>query len=259
MRSAVLHTSFSQSLREKSRVICRRRPLVLPSLVQVAGRAVLKGLSQVADLDGLGLVQVSDGPGHPEDPVVASGGQLHPVIGLAHQRGAPVVQHAVGPQLLLAHLGVADQPLSLPALVAPVLDLPGGVDPAANLRRGLSRLPAGQLPEVQGRHLYLNINPVHQRPGDPAPVPLHLAEAAPAPARRVAVPAAFARVHGAHQHKPAGIGHGPGHSGDLDLSVLQRLAEHLQGGVLELGELVQEEDPPRTGSSGLRQILYTYI
>ena len=78
---------------------------------------------------------------------------------------------------------------------------------------------------------------------------------APASAGGVPVPAALAGVHGAHQHEPGWdrctAARGPG---DLDLAVLQGLAQHLQHLLVELGQLVQKQhavvgqgDLPRPG------------
>ena len=63
-----------------------------------------------------------------------------------------------------------------------------------------------------------------------------------AAAGRMSVPAAAAGVHGAHQHETAGQRQGAGGPGDGHLSVLQRLAQGLQRGFVELRQLVQKQD-----------------
>ena len=57
----------------------------------------------MGELDGGAAVQVSDGPGHPQDAVIAAGGEPHPVKGPLHQPLALRVQGAEPVQLLLAH------------------------------------------------------------------------------------------------------------------------------------------------------------
>ena len=84
--------------------------------------------------------------------------------------------------------------------------------------------------------------PVHAG-GPAADLPRRGADGAAAAAGGVAVPAAFAGVHGAHQHEPAGEGHGAGGPGDGDLTILQRLTQHLQGFPGENSGSCQKEDP----------------
>ena len=217
-------------------VVIRRERLA----AQILRRAVLQGLGQVLGLDVRGAVQVGDGPGHPADAVIAAGGEPHPGKGPPHDLLAGVVQGAEPLQGGRVHLGAA--PAALPA----VLDRPGPIHPLLHRGGGLSRLPLGQLLKVQGVHLHEQVDAVQQGAGQAGEVLLHLVFRTAAPAGGVAVPAAFTGVHGAHQHKAAGVGHRAGGPGDLHLSVLQGLAEHLQHILLKLRQFVQKQDPRLT-------------
>ena len=59
---------------------------------------------------------------------------------------------------------------------------------------------------------------------------------------RVVVVSAGAGVHGGDEHELRGVVVGGGGAGDADVSVFERLAQDLQCGAGELGELVEEED-----------------
>lgn len=193
--------------------------------------------------DLLCSLQVGHRPGHPEDAVIAPGGQAQPLKRLAEQGVSRLVQNAVPGQLRLTHVGVT---VHSGALIALPLPLSGPLHPLLDLSGGLPGLSVAQLLVAQGGDVYLEVDPVQQRPGDPGAIPLHVPLAAPAPPVVIAVPAAFTGVHGADQHELAGIDHCPRDPGDLHPSVLQGLAEHLQGVPTELGQLVQEEDAPQT-------------
>ena len=72
----------------------------------------------------------------------------------------------------------------------------------------------------------------------------------------MAVPAALAGIHGAHQHEAAGQAQRSGGAGDGHFPVLQGLAQGLQGVPLELRQLIEEQhavvgqgDLPRVGRS----------
>ena len=56
-----------------------------------------------------------------------------------------------------------------------VLPLARGDDTGTDFRRGLASLVAGNFPELHLRHFHVQINPVKQRPGNPAQVILNLA------------------------------------------------------------------------------------
>ena len=183
-------------------------------------------------MNGFTAVQIGDGAGHPADAVIAAGGQPHAGEGAFHHGLTGIVQGAAGFQTLRAELGVAG--------TAPVLHIPGGIHPGFDLSGGLGRGALGQLVKFQGGDLHKQVNAIQQRAGETAEIFFDLGFRAAAAAGRVAVPAAFAGVHGAYQHKLTGVGHGAGGTGDLYLSVLQRLAQNFQHFLMKFRQLVQK-------------------
>ena len=65
--------------------------------------------------------------------------------------------------------------------------------------------------------------------------------AAPAAAARLPVPAAFARVHRAHEHEPAGVYRGPGGARNGHDAVLERLTHDLEHVPVVFGQLVEKQ------------------
>ena len=59
--------------------------------------------------------------------------------------------------------------------------------------------------------------------------------------RGVAIVATRTGVHAGHEHEVAGVGDAVFCPADVDLVVLQRLAQHFQGVLVELGQLVAEQ------------------
>ena len=165
--------------------------------------------------------------------------QAQPVEGPLHEPLPRLVQQAVFPDHGGGHIGVAADG---GAGKAALLDIPGGVDPLPDLGRRLGLLPAAHGLVLHRRHLDVHVDAVQQGAGNAAHVALHLAFRAGAAAGGVAVPPTAAGVHGAHQHEPAGQGQGPGYPGDGHHPILQRLAQSLQGGFVELRQLIQKED-----------------
>lgn len=196
--------------------------------------------------DLLLALQIGDGAGHAEDAVVAAARQAQPVEGPLHQLLPGGIQLTILPDHGGGHIGVAGD---AGTLVAPLLRLSGGVDPAADLLRALRLLLAAHGLVLHRRHLYVHIDAVQQGAGDAAQVALHLTVRAGAAAGGMAEPAAPAGIHGAHQHEPAGQGQGTGGTGDSHHTVLQRLAQGLQRRLVKLRQLVQKQDPRQTSRS----------
>lgn len=177
---------------------------------------------------------------------MAAARQAQPVEGPLHQLLPGGVQPAVLPDHGRGHIGIAGD---AGALIAPLLHLSGGVDPAADLLRALRLLLAAHGLVLHRRHLHVHIDAVQQGAGDAAQVALHLTVRAGAAAGGMAEPAAAAGVHGAHQHEPTGQGQGAGGTGDGDHAVLQGLAQSLQRRLVKLRQLVQKQDTRQTSRS----------
>ena len=188
-------------------------------------RAILHGLGHMLRQDVGAPGKVGDRPRDAQDAVIAARGEAHGLKGAAHQLLALRRKRAEAAQLAAAHARVAG---GAGGGEAPALDRPGGVHAFFDLFRALRRRAAAQLVEFQSRDLCDDVDAVQQRPGDTALIAAHLRLAALAAPGGMAVPAAFAGVHRAHQHEAAGIGDRAGHARDRDEAVLERLAQHLE-------------------------------
>ena len=144
---------------------------------------------------------------------------------------------AVAAHFFRPHPGVAHSA----GTEAPVLDVSRGVDPLLHRRRRLRFRPFPQVLKMDGGDLHHNVNSVQKRPGNAAAVVVHIPLGAAAAPGGVAVPAAFAGVHGAYQHKFRRVRHRPGNPGDGDLSVLQWLAHQVKRILPEFRHLVQKQ------------------
>ena len=89
----------------------------------------------------------------------------------------------------------------------------------------------------------MQVHPVQQRTADFVQVQANLGKRAGAGTGGVPVVAAGAGVHGAHQHKAAGVGRPAPGPADGDDPVLQRLPQRFHGGAAELRQLIQEQHP----------------
>ena len=128
-------------------------------LFQQGAAAILDGLGQVGGLDIRAGVQVGDGPGHAENAVVAAAGEAQPVKGPLHEPLSRRVQQAVLPDHGRGHIGIAADAGAGKALL---LKLPGGVDPGADLSRGLRLFLAAHGLVLHRRHLDVHIDAVQQ-------------------------------------------------------------------------------------------------
>ena len=80
----------------------------------------------MGDLDVDLTLQVGDGPGHPQDAVIAPGGKAHAVKGPLHEGCAGLVQSAVVLERPWSHVGIA---VGAVGTKAGGLDGPGGIHP----------------------------------------------------------------------------------------------------------------------------------
>ena len=177
------------------------RPSLRMLLFQHTAAAVLDGLGNVLRADVLRSVQVSDGPGHPQYAVMAAAGETQAVKGTVHDLFALFIQDAVFADHRRGHVSVAG---NLRPGIARLLHGPGSVYPPLNIPGTLRGVLAAHGLIVHRRHLDVQVDAVQQRAGDAAHIALHLPLRAGASVVRMAVPAAPAGIHGAHQHKTAG-------------------------------------------------------
>ena len=125
---------------------------------------------------------------------------------------------------------------------APCRERAGAQHPLA--QRGRRRAAAGahHLVRRGSLHVQMQVDTVHERAADARLVRPHLRQRARARALPVAEVATGTGVRGRHQHEPGGERHVPVGTRDADPACLQGLAQALQHGGPELGQLVQEQD-----------------
>ena len=203
----------------------------------------MDGLGQMVGQDGGRPVQIGDGAGHPQNAVIAAGGESHVLVGPFHKGLSLWVQGAPAAQGLLAHGGVAGGAIGAEAGALPGAGLG---DPGADGGGGFPGAAVGKGFKLQGRHLGEKINPVQQRAGELAQVTLHLGRCAPAPAGGMAIPAAFAGVHGTQKGEVTGVGLRRGGADHGDDPLLHGLAEDLNHIFMKLWQLIQKENPRLT-------------
>ena len=114
-------------------------------------------------------------------------------------------------------------------------------DTAAYLAARLARLRRGYVAERYGLYLTLDVDAVEQGTRDFVHVALYLSWGADTVVGWIAIIAAGTRVHACHKHERTRIVDGVFGAADVDVPVFQRLAQHLEGRLVELGQLVAEE------------------
>ncbi len=123
------------------------------------------------------------------------------------------------------------------------LAAPGGRDPLRDDRAGLGLRAADEQGRRDAVHRDPEVDPVAQRPGDPAPVALGDARRARAGVAGGPAHAARARVHGRDEGEP---GRERRRAADADHrhgAVLERLPQRLEHVAPELRQLVAHQDP----------------
>jgi len=113
--------------------------------------------------------QIGDGPRHLEDPGKGAGGEPEPVGDQFQHPVAAGIQFAMFPKMSGIHLGVA---VDSGPLEAVVLEVAGAFHPAGYGGGTLRLASVGQVTVPDRRDLDVDVDPVHERPGDPGAVPL---------------------------------------------------------------------------------------
>ncbi len=108
-------------------------------------------------------LQVRDGAGHFQDPVVGAGGKAELVHGLFHERLAVVADLAVLPDMARLHVRIGIDTVAFEAFE---LGCPGAGDAVADRGRRLTQGVRRNLVELDGRDLDMDVDPVHKRTGD---------------------------------------------------------------------------------------------
>src|SRR5262249_9119762 len=134
--------------------------------------------------------------------------------------------------------------------VAMALPLTGRDHPVAHDRGGLAGGRTEQLVLGQTWDRETQVDPVEQRTRELVPVPIGLIGPAPAVFARITREAAWTGVGRGDQREPRRERDRAAGPGDDDRTVLERLAEGLDGVAAELRELIQEQHPA-VGEAGL--------
>ena len=119
-----------------------------------------------------GLGEVGDSERDLEDAMVGAGRKAQTGDRLVEQFGGGLIQAAVFFNIPGTHLGIAidlarsRKPLPLPH--------PRPINPGTDGSRRLAGRLAHQFLDLNRRHLDMHVDPVQQRPGQPAAVALHL-------------------------------------------------------------------------------------
>src|SRR6185503_17394425 len=169
--------------------------------------AVLDGLGEVRDGEMVGSVEVRDGAGYLEDPVVGAGGEsllLHGSLEEAFGVGAEL---AMSTDLAGGHLSVGEDAVA-GFLETVALTIASREDAGADFGRALGGCPATQLLILNGRHLYMYIYAIEKRTGDFGDVALDHRWGAHALAGLVVEVATGAGIHRGSKHEPRGEAEG---------------------------------------------------
>lgn len=206
----------------------------------MAGSAELHRFGNMANTYVRRTLHVSDGARNPEHPTIGPSRQTEPRNTLFQQGQRGAVEAAETLLQPASHMAVAmhtfDTCKTLPLHAA------GGVDPALDLRRALSRGDLAHLGKIQRRYLETHIDAVEERPGDLPGVASPLGLVAVTPVAAVAVEPARTWVHGGDERKTGGEGQRHIGPGDGHLAVLEGLSQDLENMFSELGQFVEKKD-----------------
>ena len=163
--------------------------------------AVADGLRDVLGPDVLAAIQVGDGPGHLADLVMGTCAETQFQHSLLEQQLTPGIELAELLQLLVRHVRIGQD---LASAKATFLHLPGRRDGRPQrLGVDLSRF-GPQLTEGHGGNVDVNVDPVHERPGDLGQIAGDLSRRALAGPKIAAEVSAWTGIHGRHEHELGG-------------------------------------------------------
>ena len=123
------------------------------------------------------------------------------------------------------------------------LEVVGVYDTLANGGAALALLHLGELREWHHWHFNMQVYPIEQGTTDLREVTADLSWGTDTMVCRIPVIATGAGVHGGHKHERTRVFHRITGTADGYLTVFQRLAQYLQGGLVKLWQLIQEKHP----------------
>jgi hypothetical protein len=104
--------------------------------------------------------EIGDGPGHFQYSRIGPGAHTQFVDGHFQKPLGVLVNDAMLPDLFVGHACIAERILGLETILLPS---PGGIDPVLDGSRRFAAAFSPEFPVSDGRHLNVNIDPVHQR------------------------------------------------------------------------------------------------
>jgi len=131
--------------------------------VDLVHHPVLDRLRDMRGADVLLPRQVGDGPGDLEDAIVGPGAESQLGHGHLQQLFPFGADGAMPLDVLRTHLGIGVDP---PAFEPPELDLTGGAHPFPDLFRAFGFDLGDDVPELDLRHLDLDVDAIEKRAGD---------------------------------------------------------------------------------------------
>lgn len=197
--------------------------------------AVLDGLVEVRERDLGGILQIGNGAGDLEDPIVSAGGEVeieHGALELLAGRG---IEGTMLFDLAVKHAGIDARKSVRVGMEALDLVLAGGGNALADGGGGFARRGGVELLDAEGRCFDMEIDPVEKRAGNAGAVATDLIGMATTGMTRIAEVAARTGIHGCDEHKAGRKGDLAGAAGNGDLAILERLAHDLEGTPFEFG------------------------
>jgi hypothetical protein len=145
--------------------------------------SVLNRLGHVRGADLLIFFEIGDGPCNFQYSRIGPGAHTQFVDSHFQKPLGFLVDDAVLPDLLVGHVRIAERRLGREAIL---LTAAGGIDPALYGSRRFTSVFSFEIPVSDGRHLNVNIDPVHQRARNAGLILADLLGRAPAGLVRIA-------------------------------------------------------------------------
>ncbi len=180
-RGSAADADAVQNLLDGFRLRSAAGPCSVPGSIPVSPveAAVLHGLGEVLGADLLPPVEVGDGAGGLQNPIVGPSAEAHAPHGHLEGAFAGLVEAAVRPEMRAGNVGVVKAARSLP--------LPGGLDALPEQLGAGGRLGPAKIFVRHGRHFDMQVDAVEHRPADLGQVALDDPRRTPALPRGVAV------------------------------------------------------------------------
>src|SRR6202034_1123617 len=207
--------------------------------VRAIEAAVLDRFRDVLGLEVWSVFEVRDGTGYFQDAVVGPGAEPLLSHGALEEAFAVSGQFAEGADVARGHLGVAVYLFARGSETCQLF-LPGLHDAPADLGRVLGFTRRAHFFVVHRWDVDVNIDAVHQRPGDFRDIALDHRSRALAVAGAVIVKAAGTGIHRGGEHEARGESQRHGSASDTYRAVFQGLAQDFEDIAGKFWEFIQK-------------------